>query len=296
MRRSKERLADDAPDGHWPAAQGKPLALAPVSPLFAADSRECTCLLVGTNGDLARRLVSEFPLFGVRPMLVTNAESIIRFVRTWKFDAIIVDGREPDSTRPILLGVLAALPATPVVLLSAKVDEPHVIADIERGATDVMSSDSSSRLIATKIKRLIWIASEPSKAGYPVIGPPRSLEVGSLSLDLSNGTGSVNGVPLQLTGRSYAVLSILAQRVDVVVDRITLSLHLGVSTMMGSRAFDMQVSHIRAALAQAGARDVFIETVYRRGYRLMLCALDQDGERVPAAPRHAVAASSRPEA
>jgi DNA-binding response OmpR family regulator len=132
---------------------------------------ECTCLLVGAQGDLARRLVADFPRFGVRPVLVNDPESIVRFVRTWRFDAILIDARESDRTRPILLRAATGLAATPVLLLSASADEQDVIVELERGATDVVAPHASSRLIATKLKRLARIAFESSHRA-PAAAPP----------------------------------------------------------------------------------------------------------------------------
>jgi two-component system KDP operon response regulator KdpE len=268
MSRALELLVDrvlDAPPPSAPARQAAPI------PCYDPGAWECTCLLIGVQGDLARRLVADFPRFGVRPVLVTDPESIVRFVRTWRFDAILIDARESDRTRPILLRAATGLTATPVLLLSESADEQEVIVELERGATDVVSTQTSSRLIATKLKRLARIAFESSQRA-PAAAPPSTLQVGRLRLDLRNERAWVEDVALDLPGRSFAVLAVLAQHPNTVIDRTTLSLQLGASTVLNSRAFDMQISHIRAALGRAGAWDVVIDTVYRRGYRLGLRA------------------------
>jgi DNA-binding response OmpR family regulator len=240
-------------------------------PAAVAPAHTCTCLLIGGPGPLTRRLMAEFPRFGVRPLLVADAPSITRFVRHWHFDAIVVDARERDDTRPALLHALAALSAAPVLLLSSPDDEDGVIFDLERGATDVLPAWASAQLVATKILRLARIAAGPARAhGLAAEAPPSTLQIGSLRLDLHDQHGSVNGVRLCVTGRGFAVLAMLAERAHSIVDRTSLSLQLGASGKVRSRAFDLQISHIRAALAQAGAHDVVIETVYRRGYRLTL--------------------------
>jgi DNA-binding response OmpR family regulator len=273
MSRAMELLVDRVLEQRPSVLPGRspPVRARDLAP-FSTDAGDCTCLLVGMHGDLARRLMADFPTYGVRPVLVTDAEAITRFVRTWKFDAVLVDAREPDASRPVLLDTLAALPATPLLLLSATTDERDIIVTLERGAVDILPPQASSRLIATKIKRLARIACEASQRRGPELGPPRQLKVGSLLLDLRNEQASVNGARLELPGRAFAVLAVLAQHVDMVLDRTTLSLHLGSTGVLHSRAFDMQISHIRAALCEARA-DVVINTVYRRGYRLELRAL-----------------------
>lgn len=268
MSRALELLVDRVLDAPPPPAHD--LRAAP-APSFDPGAWECTCLLIGAQGDLARRLVADFPRFGVRPVLVTEPESIVRFVRTWRFDAILIDARESDRARPVLLRAATGLTATPVLLLSDSADEQHVIVELERGATDVVSPDASSRLIATKLKRLARIAFESSHRPAAA-APPSTLQLGRLRLDLRNERAWIDDVALELPGRSFAVLAVLAQHPNMVIDRTTLSLQLGASRVLRSRAFDMQISHIRAALGRAGGWDVVIDTVYRRGYRLGLRA------------------------
>jgi DNA-binding response OmpR family regulator len=271
VNRALESLVDEALDHRQAAAARR---IARTAPPTAASPLACTCLVVGGQSALTRRLMTGLPRFGVRPVMVSDAHSITRFVRKWRFDAIVVDARERDDARPALLHALAGLTAAPVLLLSSRADEDGVIVDLEHGATDVLPADASPQLVATKIKRLVSIAAgSPAGPGRATEAPPSTLQLGALRLDLQNQQGSVNGVLLDVTGRAFAVLAMLAERAHTIVDRTSLSLQLGAPGKVRSRAFDLQISRIRAALAQAGAHDVVIETVYRRGYRLALHSL-----------------------
>jgi DNA-binding response OmpR family regulator len=256
VNRAPESLVDGALDHRQAAAARR---IARTAPPTAASPLACTCLVVGGQSALTRRLMTGLPRFGVRPVMVPDAQSITRFVRKWRFDAIVVDARERDDARPALLHALAGLAAAPVLLLSSRADEDGVIVDLEHGATDVLPADASPQLVATKIKRLVSIAAgSPAGPGRATEAPPSTLQLGTLRLDLQNQQGSVNGVRLDA---------------HTIVDRTSLSLQLGAPGKVRSRAFDLQISRIRAALAQAGAHDVVIETVYRRGYRLALHSL-----------------------
>lgn len=247
-----------------------------LAPALAGHPRcDCHCLLIGTQGELTRRLVDEFPGFGVRLTLSADPGSVMGITRAWRFDAVLIDARTADRRRPALVRALTGLPAMPVVLLSHGSDEHAAIAEIERGAADVVVAQASSRLIATKVKRLSSLARDAAetRGGGALQRPPGSLvRVGRLQLDLHEETARVGGVPLRLPSRTFAVLAVLARHADLVIDRTTLALHLGARTALPSRAFDMQVRHIRVALAEAGADDIALETIYRRGYRLGLRA------------------------
>lgn len=244
------------------------LTAAPLRP-FEAGAWECTCLVIGAEGQLARRIVEDFPRFGVRPVLVNGRESTVRMLRTWSFDSALIDAPDPDRARQILLRVGADLLGTPVVLLSGSPQEQDMIVALERGATDVLPQEASTRLIATKLKRLSHIAFESCRR---TIGSsmPTVVHLGRLRLDLRDGRAWVDNAALDLPGRTFAVLTVLAQHLDKVIDRTTLSLHLGADTALSSRSFDQQISKLRAALRLAGAVEVVIDTVYRRGYRLSL--------------------------
>lgn len=265
----------------------------PLLPIGAgADRPRCEyhCLLIGSQGDLARRLVSEFPDFGVRLTLFADPRSIVGIARAWRFDAVLIDARSADRRRPALVRAFAGKTALPVLLLSHGTDESAAIIEIERGAADVLAAQASSQLIATKVKRLASLAREP--AGTSPVGPPQrqpdgALRVGRLHLDLRNQSATVGGVALHLPARAFAVLAVLARHIDLVIDRTTLALQLGARVALRSRALDMQVHRIRMALMDADAYDITIDTVYRRGYRLGLrrsAETDADAQVLSAAP------------
>jgi len=227
---------------------------------------EVHCLLIGPQGELTQRLGSELPGFGVRLSALADPGLIMGITRAWRFDAVLIDARAADRRRAALVRAFSAISGMPVLLLAQGGDESAAIAEIERGAADVLAAKASSQLIATKLKRLSSLAREA--AGTRLASTPgSSLQVGRLRLDLRNASAWVGGVALELPARSFAVLAVLARHANSVIDRGTLAMHLGAKTALASRALDMQVHRIRTALAQAAVDDIAIETVYRRGYR-----------------------------
>jgi two-component system, OmpR family, response regulator len=232
-----------------------------------------TCLLTGGQGPLTQRLMVELPRFGVRPVLVSDSQIVSGLVRSWRFDAILLDAQGHGESRHVALRALAAATAAPLVLLAAELDEDGAIADLQHGATDVVPRSISAHLLAAKIKRLACLGSATAPAKpRPTEPPPGALQLGGLRLDLLEQRGSFNNVHVPLTSRQFAVLAMLVECADTIVDRLALPLQLGATGGVRSRAFDLQISRIRTALAQAGAHAVVIETVYGRGYRLALRA------------------------
>jgi two-component system cell cycle response regulator CtrA len=95
-----------------------------------------------------------------------------------------------------------------------------------------------------------------------------ALHVGALQLNLDSRDVQVNGAPVHLTGKEYAILELLVLRKGMVLTKEVFLNHLyGGIDEPEMKIIDVFVCKLRKKLARVGAGDV-IGTVWGRGYTL----------------------------
>ena len=95
-----------------------------------------------------------------------------------------------------------------------------------------------------------------------------SLRVGSLLLNLDSHEVSVDGQPVHLTGKEYAILELLVLRKGMVLTKEAFLNHLyGGMDEPEMKIIDVFICKLRKKLAMAGA-DNLIGTVWGRGYMI----------------------------
>jgi two-component system cell cycle response regulator CtrA len=95
-----------------------------------------------------------------------------------------------------------------------------------------------------------------------------SLRVGSLLLNLDSHDVTVDGRPVHLTGKEYAILELLVLRKGMVLTKEAFLNHLyGGMDEPEMKIIDVFICKLRKKLANAGA-DNLIGTVWGRGYMI----------------------------
>lgn len=235
------------------------------------------CLFVESEPRAAMRRRRELPAFGVRPYMVDSIEVARQVLRNWRFDGIVVNTTALGLADLSLLSRLHPQQPTPLLLLSEQCDEAHQIVALESGATDLISSTASTRLIATKLRRLLEVTVRPG-----VSASGRVLRFGPLALDLQAFRATVNGESMELTPYQFDLLALLASRPGDAISREEI-----VQLLRGgsdSRVVDVHISRLRKRLEQMKATRLGIRTVRSRGYALTRDESSMEDEPLPYGP------------
>jgi DNA-binding winged helix-turn-helix (wHTH) protein len=115
---------------------------------------------------------------------------------------------------------------------------------------------------------------------------PVRLPSAHFALDLVNNTLGLDGREIILSPLAARLLNLLSQRPGEVVERAELidKLWRG-DWLTGDPALSRVVSEIRSAVGERPKRPVLIQTVPRRGYRLVLASRSAPTAIAPSAPR-----------
>jgi DNA-binding response OmpR family regulator len=172
---------------------------------------------------------------------------------------VVLDLGLPDVDGFELCRQLRAAGDVPILILTARDEEPDRIIGLELGADDYVTKPFSPRELVARVRAVLRRV-EP---GSP---ESRVIEVGELRLDLRTRHATFAGTALTLRTLEFELLAELARNAGRVVTRERLLDRVwGLSFAAGTRTVDVHVMHLRKKLG----RPDLIQTVRGAGYRLL---------------------------
>jgi two-component system alkaline phosphatase synthesis response regulator PhoP len=145
----------------------------------------------------------------------------------------------------------------PIVMLTARDEEPDRVAGFELGADDYVSKPFSPRELAARIKAILRRAEQRSQ--------DEVLSAGEIVLRRDSHEVTVAGEGVELTSKEFDLLACFLEHRGIVLSRERLlDLVWGVSYPGGTRTVDMHVAQLRRKLGAPEA----IRTVRGAGYKL----------------------------
>ncbi len=178
-----------------------------------------------------------------------------------QFDAVVLDLNLPDGDGLDLLQEWRASGFNePVLILSARDSMQDRIKGLDFGADDYLPKPFSIEELLAHLRALLRRQS---------VSKQTVLERGGIRLDLLGHTVQVNGQPLDLTGREYALLEIFMQNAGRVLTRTLISEKIWSSHYdVDTNLLDVYMSRLRNKLESLSGRAVF-KTVRGIGYQLL---------------------------
>ncbi len=144
----------------------------------------------------------------------------------------------------------------PILMLTARDEEPDRIIGLEIGADDYLTKPFSPRELVARMKAILR-RSEP-QIDYDL------LELGDVSLDRGTHDVTIDGRPVELTAKEFDLLAYFLANPGAVLSRdVLLDRVWGVSYPGGTRTVDVHVAQLRRKLG----RPELIRTLRGSGYK-----------------------------
>jgi DNA-binding response OmpR family regulator len=145
----------------------------------------------------------------------------------------------------------------PILMLTARDDEPDRIVGLEVGADDYLTKPFSPRELVARMKAILR-RSEPQE------GKERTVSLGDVVLDRESHDVTVAGKPIDLTAKEFDLLAYFMANPGVVVSRdLLLERVWGQEYPGGTRTVDVHVAQVRRKLD----RPDLIRTLRGTGYK-----------------------------
>ena len=176
-------------------------------------------------------------------------------------DLIILDIMMPEVDGYEFMRLHRQAHNTPVIMLTARVEESDRILGLEMGADDYVTKPFSPRELAARVRAVLRRAGQEA---------PRAdiLQEGDIRLDREAHQVTVGGAPIDLTPSEFDLLSTLMATPGRAFSRLELLDRIQGTAYEGyERTIDVHVKNLRAKLEEDAHKPRYIETVYGVGYR-----------------------------
>jgi len=171
-------------------------------------------------------------------------------------DLVLLDIQLPDIDGFEVCRRLRSRSAVPIIMLTARDEEPDRVAGLEIGADDYVPKPFSPRELLARVKAILRRA-EPA---------PREnmLALGDVTIDVEGREVTVDGHQVELTAKEFDLLTYFVESPGVVHSRDRLLDRVwGMSYPGGTRTVDVHVGQLRRKLG----RPELIRTVRGAGYK-----------------------------
>ncbi len=200
-----------------------------------------------------------------------TGEEALELLRHYDYDIVVLDLILPDMEGfEVVRRMRQGRNSTPVLVLSGLARAQAKVKALGMGADDFMTKPFDRAELLARVQAVVRRSKGFSQP---------MLRLGGLQISLDSREVTVNGQPVHLTGKEYAILELLVLRKGMVLTKEAFLNHLyGGMDEPEMKIIDVFVCKLRKKLALAGAGSV-IGTVWGRGYMI----------REPAEPVHSPA-------
>lgn len=220
-----------------------------------------TILIVDDKLNTLRLLTDYLAENGFRTVTASNGREALFVARHEKPDLILLDLMMPEMDGMEFMRHFRKERSTPVIMLTARVEETDKVVGLELGADDYVTKPFGMAELVARIRAVLRRATEPTP-------PADMLRVGDITLDKSTHLVRVNERKLDLTPSEFDLLTVLMTAPGQVFTRTQLLERLKGDLFENvERTVDVHIRNLRAKLEPDPAHPAYILTVFGVGYR-----------------------------
>ena len=219
-------------------------------------------ILVADDKANIRNLVRDYlEAENFRVVIAANGREALYAARAEKPDLILLDIMMPEMSGYDFIKAYRKESETPIILLTAKLDETDKVLGLELGADDYVTKPFGMKELTARIHAVLRRALRTPLE-------PDTLKIGSIQLDKDSRTVTVDGVLASLTPSEFDLLYILMSAPGRVFSRSDLLLKLQGTTFEGvERTIDVHIRNLRTKIEQDPSDPQYIQTVFGVGYK-----------------------------
>ncbi|MGB9671381.1 MAG: response regulator transcription factor [Halothiobacillaceae bacterium] len=222
-------------------------------------------LVVDDDREIVRLLRAYLEQNGFQVLSAGDGEYALHVLRSERPDLVVLDLMLPDRDGWEVTRVVRSDPIlahTPILMLTARVEDHDKIVGLELGADDYVTKPFNPREVVARVRALLRrVQGEPAT--------PRLLQAGAVTIDLDAHQAHVAGRPIPLTPSEFGLLQVLAEQPGRALSRSQLiEKGLGYDYEGLERTVDSHIKNLRRKIEEAGAAPDLVETVFGVGYRL----------------------------
>lgn len=226
---------------------------------------KATILVIEDDPDIQELVAFSLGREGYAVAQATTGERGLELAQAALPDLVLLDVMLPGMDGLETLRRLKAQPSlarVPVIMASAKGEDPDVVAGLELGADDYVVKPYSPRVLVARVRTALR---RRFQGGLGEVDADAVVSVDGIVLDPDRHEIRVDGARVELSATEFAVLELLMRSPGRVYGRAAIiDAVKGRDYPVTDRSVDVQIVSLRRKL---GARGDYIETVRGVGYR-----------------------------
>jgi len=198
---------------------------------------------------------------GFAVLTARDGETGLALARKERPDLVVLDLRLPGMDGLDVCRALRRESNTPIIMLTARIEESDRLVGLELGADDYLTKPFSPRELVARVQAVLRRAAEP-----PV--PGEVIRAGNLTLDRARYHAILPDREVALTATEFEILAALAGQPGRVFSRSQLlSFARGVSFESYERSIDSHIRNLRRKIETGEGEPEYIITVHGLGYK-----------------------------
>ena len=225
-------------------------------------------LVVDDDKSIVKVLTAYLEQSGYQVYPAYDGEMALHTLRRERPDLVILDLMMPKRDGYEVTNLVRAdktLASTPIIMLTARVEDTDKIVGLELGADDYITKPFNAREVIARVKSLL----RRVRLDQSPNATPHVLTCGTLRLDLDQHTLTVDSELVELTRTEFNLLEALLSNPGYTLTRDELlEKAVGYAYEGLGRALDTHIRNLRRKIEPDPDNPTYIQTVYGVGYRL----------------------------
>jgi two-component system alkaline phosphatase synthesis response regulator PhoP len=218
-------------------------------------------LIIEDEPELVRVLSSYLEQAGYSVLSASRGDSGLTTWEQKRPDLVILDLNLPGRDGLDVAREIRRKSDTPIIMLTARVDETDQLIGLELGADDYITKPFSPRVVIARVRALLRRSEAVQMSG-------KILRFDEIEIDESAHSVTRGGELIDLTPTEFSLLVALASQPGRAFTRLQLlESTQGVAYEGYERSVDAHIKNLRAKIEPDPRNPVLIETVFGVGYR-----------------------------
>jgi two-component system alkaline phosphatase synthesis response regulator PhoP len=223
-------------------------------------------LIIEDEPELVKVLRSYLEKAGFGVFSAQRGDSGLSLWEQKKPDLVLLDLNLPGMDGLDVARAIRRTSSTPIIMLTARVEEADQLVGLELGADDYITKPFSPRLVVARVRALLRRTDPSSEAR-------QMLRLADLEIDLDGHTVHRSGELVELTPTEFNLLVTLVSQPGRAFTRLQLLDNSQGAAYEGyERTIDAHIKNLRAKLEVDPKHPRYIETVFGVGYRFVRSA------------------------
>ena len=220
-----------------------------------------TVLVVDDEANLRKMMRLYLEREGYRVVEAANGRDALHVARLEKPDLVLLDLMMPEMGGYDFMRLFTKQADTPVIMLTAKLEESDKVAGLELGADDDVTKPFGIQELIARVRAVLRRSRKQTRL-------PDILRSNDIALDRAGHSVRVQGTEVDLTPSEFELLETFMLSPGRAFSRLDLLESVSGDAYEGyERTIDVHVRNLRTKIEPEPSKPRYIQTVYGMGYR-----------------------------